>query len=189
MAELDVVSPPARRFEMEPLAAAPPRETNGAAPAASPLQTQESFTNYCLQVQGRLRERAAVRRQFLQAAYDRLTGLLHAALAVDDQPLYNELWQHRAAAKELLEAAQRAVTSPALEERARTGLLRCRRANSFAAPAFCADSRFARFFRASFPCAPASRPRWRMAQRRFPPRHMKTVPLLCRPPAPSPLLL
>ena len=119
MAELDVASPPAQRFEMEPLAAMPPRETNGAAPpASSPLRTNESFTNYCAQVQGRLRERASARRQFLQAAYDRLTGLLHAALAVEDQPLYNELWQHRAAAKELLEAAFRAANSPALEERA-----------------------------------------------------------------------
>ena len=118
MAELDVTSPPARRFEMEPLATAP-RETNGAAPpAASPLRTQESFTTYCAQIQGRLRERASARRQFLQAAYDRLTGLLHAALAVEDQPLYNELWQHRAAAKELLEAALRAAASPALDERA-----------------------------------------------------------------------
>lgn len=119
MAELDVAPPPGQRFEMEPFAAVAPRETNGAIPSGlSPLRTHESFTDYCAQVQGRLRERAATRRQFLQAAYDRLTGLLHAALAVDDQPLYNELWQHRVAAKELLESALRATNSPALEERA-----------------------------------------------------------------------
>ena len=117
MAELDVALSPGHRLEPSPLAAVTARNTNGSAPPDStPLRSHEAFTNYCSQVQGRLKERAAARRQFLQAAYDRLTSLLHAALAVEDQALYNELWQHRVAAKELLEAALRAASSPTLGE-------------------------------------------------------------------------
>ena len=115
MAELDFASPPRSAAENAPLAAVMSRETNGpASPAASlstPLRSDEAFTTYCSQVQGRLKERAVARRQFLQGAYDRLTTLLHAALAVEDQSLYNELWQHRVAAKELLEAALRVTDS------------------------------------------------------------------------------
>ena len=122
MAELDVASNPNYVAESAPLTAGAVRETNGAAPPynslSTPLRSDEAFANYCSQIQGRLKERAVARRQFLQSAYDRLTGLLRAALAVDDQPLYNELWQHRVAAKELLEAALRVTNSASAIESA-----------------------------------------------------------------------
>ena len=56
------------------------------------------------QEQNRLAEHATQRASFLQSAYDRLTRLLHTARAVEDTGLYNELWQHRVAVRELLEA-------------------------------------------------------------------------------------
>ena len=79
----------------------------------TPLRSVESFDVYCAQVQDRLKEHVTARRQFLQGAYDRLTSLLYAARAVEDNALYSELWQHRLAAKELLEAVNRAAVSGA----------------------------------------------------------------------------
>lgn len=73
----------------------------------SPLQSAESFDAYCQQVQSQLSEHAARRREFLQAAYERLTNLLCAARDVEDALLYNELWQHRVAVRELLDALLR----------------------------------------------------------------------------------
>ena len=78
------------------------RSENGA--STSPLRTAEAFETYCSQVQNRLAEHATQRASFLQSAYDRLTRLLHTARAVEDTGLYNELWQHRVAVRELLEA-------------------------------------------------------------------------------------
>src|SRR5258708_10220693 len=75
--------------------------------SASPLRSAETFSAYCARVQARLAEHAAQRRHFLQAAYERLTALLHAARAVEDNMLYNELWQCRVAARELLESLNR----------------------------------------------------------------------------------
>ncbi len=80
--------------------------------SASPLRSQESFDAYCRQVQTRLAEHAAQRATFLRAAYERLTRLLHTARAVEDTALYNELWQHRIAVRELLESLTQASTSP-----------------------------------------------------------------------------
>ena len=70
----------------------------------SPLNSVEAFESYCSQVQTRLAEHAAQRAHFLQAAFERLTRLLHTARSVEDTALYNELWQHRVAVRELLEA-------------------------------------------------------------------------------------
>lgn len=78
--------------------------TNGTATGTSPFRSEEAFDAYCVQVQSRLAEHAAKRAHFLQAAYDRLTRLLQTARAVEDANLYNELWQHRVAARELLES-------------------------------------------------------------------------------------
>lgn len=78
------------------------RHENGV--IASPFRSQEAFDAYCGQVQARLAEHALQRSQFLRAAYDRLTRLLYTARAVEDTILYNELWQHRVAVKELLDA-------------------------------------------------------------------------------------
>ena len=85
------------------------RPENGA--SASPLRTAEAFETYCSQVQNRLAEHAAQRASFLQSAYDRLTRLLHTARAVEDTGLYNELWQHRVAVRELLEALSHASSA------------------------------------------------------------------------------
>src|SRR5258706_189301 len=82
-------------------------ESNGAGGAASPLRSAETFEAYCSRIQQRLAEHAALRVHFLQSAYDRLTRLLQTARAVEDTALYNELWQHRVAARELLEALQK----------------------------------------------------------------------------------
>lgn len=71
---------------------------------AAPLRSAETFETYCHQIQSRLAEHALRRRHFLQNAHDRLTQLLHAARAVEDNALYNELWQVRLATRELLEA-------------------------------------------------------------------------------------
>jgi hypothetical protein len=79
---------------------------------ASPLRTAESFEMYCSQIQNRLAEHAAQRANFLQSAYDRLTRLLHTARAVEDTVLYNELWQHRVAVRELLEALSHLSAAP-----------------------------------------------------------------------------
>ncbi len=73
----------------------------------SPLHSAESFDAYCQHVQSRLSEHATRRREFLQAAYERLTNLLCAARDVEDALLYNELWQHRVAVRELLDALLR----------------------------------------------------------------------------------
>jgi hypothetical protein len=70
----------------------------------NPLRSAETFEAYCQHIQSRLAEHAVRRRHFLQNAYDRLTQLLHAARAVEDTALYNELWQVRLATRELLEA-------------------------------------------------------------------------------------
>ena len=82
--------------------------------SASPLRTAESFETYCAQVQNRLAEHAVQRANFLQSAYDRLTRLLHTARAVEDTVLYNELWQHRVAVRELLEALNHLSSAPAV---------------------------------------------------------------------------
>ena len=93
--------------------------SNGNAPAStpSPLRSMDTFNSYCTQVQSRLAEQTAHRTDFLQAAYERLTRLLQAAKAVEDTALYSELWQHRVAARELLQAvsqfAQPTVAPPA----------------------------------------------------------------------------
>lgn len=88
------------------------RHENGA--ATSPFRSQEAFDAYCGQVQARLAEHAAQRSQFLRTAHDRLTRLLYTARAVEDTNLYNELWQHRVAVKELLDAlAQTAAPTTA----------------------------------------------------------------------------
>ena len=78
------------------------RSEPGSSP--SPLRSAEAFDSYCSQVQSRLAEHAAQRTHFLQAAFERLTRLLHTARDVEDSTLYNELWQHRVAVRELLEA-------------------------------------------------------------------------------------
>ncbi len=78
--------------------------SNGHFAGSSPLHSAESFENYCSQVQTRLVEHAHRRAHFLQTAYDRLTRLLHTARSVEDTALYNELWQHRVAVRELMEA-------------------------------------------------------------------------------------
>ncbi len=75
----------------------------------SPLRSQESFDAYCHQVQGRLAEYATQRAHFLRSAYERLTRLLQTARAVEDNTLYNELWQLRVAVKELLESLTQAA--------------------------------------------------------------------------------
>lgn len=91
------------------------RPEQGSSP--SPLRSAEAFDNYCSQVQSRLAEHAAQRTHFLQAAFERLTRLLHTARDVEDSTLYNELWQHRVAVRELLEALSQfgasAVAAPA----------------------------------------------------------------------------
>ena len=79
----------------------------------SPLNSVEAFENYCSQVQTRLAEHAAQRAHFLQSAYERLTRLLHTARSVEDAALYNELWQHRVAVRELLEALHQVSAAPA----------------------------------------------------------------------------
>ena len=83
-------------------------QTKGARPeqgsSPSPLRSAEAFDSYCVQVQSRLAEHAAQRIHFLQSAFERLTRLLHTARDVEDTSLYNELWQHRVAVRELLEA-------------------------------------------------------------------------------------
>lgn len=71
---------------------------------ASPLKNAETFETYCHHVQARLAEHALRRRHFLQNAHERLTQLLHAARAVEDHALYQELWQVRLATRELLES-------------------------------------------------------------------------------------
>lgn len=73
----------------------------------SPLRSAETFEAYCEQILSRLAEHAAQRMHFLQTAHDRLTRLLQTARDVGDTALYQELWQHRVAARELLEAAAR----------------------------------------------------------------------------------
>ncbi len=78
------------------------RPEQGSSP--SPLRSAEAFDSYCVQVQSRLAEHAAQRIHFLQSAFERLTRLLHTARDVEDTSLYNELWQHRVAVRELLEA-------------------------------------------------------------------------------------
>lgn len=67
-----------------------------------PLRSVEAFDSYCRSVQSQLAEHAQKRRHFLQTAHTRLTQMLHAAKAVEDNTLYQELWQIRAAARELL---------------------------------------------------------------------------------------
>src|SRR5689334_20691185 len=69
-----------------------PASGNGAASSGSPLRSTEAFEAYCSQVQNRLAEFAAQRQEFLQAAHDRLTRMLHAARDIGDQTLYAELW-------------------------------------------------------------------------------------------------
>ena len=69
-----------------------------------PLRSEEAFEIYCRSVQSQLTEHALKRKHFLQNAHTRLTQLLHAARAVEDNALYQELWQTRAAARELLAA-------------------------------------------------------------------------------------
>lgn len=87
-------------------ASVPLLNENGTAaePPVSPLRSAEAFDAYCLNVQARLVAHANQRKHFLQNAYERLTRLLHTAKAVEDTPLYNELWQQRTAVRELLEA-------------------------------------------------------------------------------------
>ncbi len=80
--------------------------------ASSPLRSADTFESYCSQVQIRLAEHATLRISFLQSAYDRLTRLLHTARAVEDTALYNELWQHRVAVRELLEALSQVSSTP-----------------------------------------------------------------------------
>ncbi len=82
----------------------------GARSEGSPLRSQEAFDAYCQQVQYRLAEYAAQRTHFLRGAFDRLTRLLQTARAVEDNSLYNELWQVRVAVRELLEALSQATT-------------------------------------------------------------------------------
>ncbi len=86
----------------------------GARTEGSPLRSQEAFDAYCQQVQFRLAEYAAQRTHFLRGAFDRLTRLLQTARAVEDNSLYNELWQVRVAVRELLESLSQAstVTTP-----------------------------------------------------------------------------
>ncbi len=83
----------------------------GARSEGSPLRSQEAFDAYCQQVQYRLAEYAAQRTHFLRGAFDRLTRLLQTARAVEDNSLYNELWQVRVAVRELLEALAQATSS------------------------------------------------------------------------------
>ena len=85
------------------------RAEQGSSP--SPLRSAEAFENYCTQVQSRLAEHAAQRTHFLQAAFERLTRLLHTARDVEDAALYNELWQHRVAVRELLESLSHVASS------------------------------------------------------------------------------
>ena len=79
--------------------------------SASPLRSSETFESYCTEVQVRLAEHAAQRLNFLQSAHDRLTRLLQTARAVEDTGLYNELWQHRVAVRELLDSLNK-ITAP-----------------------------------------------------------------------------
>lgn len=122
---------------VKPSIALPPAsagEKNGAATeAVSPFRSAEAFDLYCTRIQSRLVEHALQRKHFLQEAYNRLTRLLQAAHAVEDAALYNELWKHRLAARELMDilnsvangdtalvttpegtASSRAVSAPAL---------------------------------------------------------------------------
>ncbi len=86
------------------------RESN--ADKSVPLRSEESFEAYCRTVQSQLAEHALKRKHFLQGAYTRLTHLLHAARAVEDNALYQELWHTRAAARELLNAMPQQPSSP-----------------------------------------------------------------------------
>jgi len=77
-----------------------------------PLRSEEAFEIYCRSVQSQLAEHALKRKHFLQNAHTRLTQLLHAARAVEDTTLYEELWQTRAAARELLAALPQNASAP-----------------------------------------------------------------------------
>lgn len=83
-------------------------ESNGNGNPVAPFRSAEAFDSYCCKIQQRLAEHAALRSQFLQTAYDRLTRLMQAARDVEDTALYQELGQHRIAARELLDALGRA---------------------------------------------------------------------------------
>lgn len=77
-----------------------------------PLRSEEAFETYCRSVQSQLAEHALKRKHFLQNAHTRLTQLLHAARAVEDNALYQELWQTRAAARELLASLPQNAPAP-----------------------------------------------------------------------------
>lgn len=79
-----------------------------------PLKSSETFELYCNQVQVRLAEHAVQRLSFLQSANERLTRLLHTALAIGDTALYNELMQHQIAVHELLESLDQVASTPAV---------------------------------------------------------------------------
>ncbi|MDE2126181.1 MAG: hypothetical protein KGJ62_06300 [Armatimonadetes bacterium] len=85
--------------------AADPRSESGAHSDVPPLSSADAFEQYCRNVHARLAQRASRRREFLQAAYERLTHLLRAAQAVGDDGLVGEVLEMRSAAAEMLAAA------------------------------------------------------------------------------------
>ncbi len=68
----------------------------------APLRNAETFAVYCAEIQSRLAEHAVRRRQFLQEAHEKLTSLLFAAHAVEDEALSGELKMRLTAVTELL---------------------------------------------------------------------------------------
>ena len=80
------------------------RSTSALPDSFSSLRNAETFNAYCADVKARLAEHAVHRRQFLQGAHEKLTGLLYAARVVEDEALSQELSLRLTAVGELLDA-------------------------------------------------------------------------------------
>ncbi|MCX6382863.1 MAG: hypothetical protein NT023_25845 [Armatimonadetes bacterium] len=95
---------------------APYRETGftSASPNLLPtyvaaLQSPEAFRSYADEIQTRLQSNASQRKRFLEGVISRLNDLLGTALAVNDTALYNELWQCRQMAQQMITNLQESL--------------------------------------------------------------------------------
>lgn len=100
-------APDAVSAEQAVVRAAPPALVEGRDDAAAPLRSPQALEAYCSTVHERLSRHAARRVAFLRAAHERLQALLDAATEVGDSALSVEIRRHTAAARELLDAAER----------------------------------------------------------------------------------
>ncbi len=66
------------------------------------LQSPEAFGAYCDEIQIRLQSNASQRKRFLDGAIERLNNLLATALSINDTALYNEVWQCRQMAQQMI---------------------------------------------------------------------------------------